>query len=69
MIIHGKVGAKNDNGMILQIDEVAGKKYAVAHVYRTNGFEKINGWATGTTFSIDVRFDVGPEALLITEIF
>lgn len=68
MIINGVVGNRNDTGMIMRIDEVNGKKCAVAHTYRTNGFEKIRNWPTGTSFSIEVRFEVGPEALIITEI-
>jgi hypothetical protein len=46
-------------------DEVEGKKYAVLN-YQTCGLAKAGSWKFGDKFDIEVQYQVGVDALLVT---
>lgn len=46
---------------------VAGKKHAVINHWTKNA-HKVYDWKEGETFSVEVLYKVGPDALMIEEI-
>lgn len=46
---------------------IAGKNYGVIN-YETKGKEKLVNLKTGDFLSVEVKYKIGPEAILITEI-
>jgi len=69
-IIEGTVGRKAEwgVGVIWRLKvPVADKHFAVIN-YETIGLHKAVLWETGTNFSLEAKYKVGPDALMITEI-